>query len=175
MPPHVGVRHGVAHPTANAWERPMTDQKSPTSTDEARSRRSGPVDLTARTDRSDALMGWVRFGAVIMTVIGAFAVIEGLLALLRPTTYLTVNGTVLALDLSAWGWVHLILGALLAITGVSLLREAPPWARGLGVLLVALSTVVQMAWLPAYPIWSILMIALAVIVIYALAATTPQD
>jgi len=156
----------------HGWERPMTDQHTSTSTTQGRGQRSDPVDLAAR---SDALLGWVRFGAVMMTVIGAFAVIEGLLALLRPTTYLTVNGTVLALDLGAWGWVHLILGALLAITGVSLLRDAPAWARGLGVLLVALSTVVQMAWLPAYPIWSILMIALAVMVIYALVATTPQD
>jgi hypothetical protein len=172
MPPGPGVGHGVAHPMTHGWERPMTDQHTSTSTTQGRGQRSGPVDLAAR---NDALLGWVRFGAVMMTVIGAFAVIEGLLALLRPTTYLTVNGTVLALDLGAWGWVHLILGALLAITGVSLLRDAPAWARGLGVLLVALSTVVQLAWLPAYPIWSILMIALAVMVIYALVATTPRD
>ena len=56
-----------------------------------------------------------------------------------------------------------------------LLRDAPPWARGLGVLLVALSTVVQFAWLPAYPIWSILMITLAVLVIHALVVTTSHD
>lgn len=152
----------------------MTDQQTPTPIADGRGQPSRPVDLTAPTGRSAALMRWVRFGAVMMTVIGAFAVIEGLLALLAPTTYLTVNGTVLAIDLGAWGWLHLILGALLVITGVSLLRDAPPWARGLGILLVALSTVVQFAWLPAYPIWSILMIALAVMVIYALVATTPD-
>jgi hypothetical protein len=174
MPPAPGVGQGVAHPMTHGWEHPMTDQHS-TSTAQGRGQHSGPIDLAARSGRSDALQGWVRFGAVMMTVIGAFAVIEGLLALLRPTTYLTVDGTVLALDLGAWGWVHLILGALLAITGASLLRDAPAWSRGLGVLLVALSTVVQLAWLPAYPIWSILMIALAVMVIYALVATTPQD
>ena len=153
----------------------MTSQQNPTSIADGHGQRSGPVDLSERSVDPSGLMQWVRFGAVMMAVIGAFAVIEGLLALLRPTTYVTVNGTVLALDVSAWGWVHLILGALLLITGMSLLRDAPPWARGLGVLLVALSTVVQFAWLPAYPIWSILMITLAVIVIYALAATTPRN
>ena len=152
----------------------MTDQHASTSTAQGRGQHAGPVDLTDRRG-DDALMGWVRFGAVMMTVIGVFAIIEGLLALLRPTTYVTVNGAVLALDLGTWGWVHLILGVLLAVTGASLLRDAPTWARGLGVLLVALSTVVQFAWLPAYPIWSILMITLAVIVIYALVATTPRD
>jgi hypothetical protein len=114
----------------------------------------------------------VHFGAVMMTVVGTFGVIEGLAALLAPTTYITVDGTVLSIDLIAWGWVHLILGALLAITGVSLLREAPTWARGVGTVLVGLSILVQMAWIPAYPLWSILMITLDVVVIYALVATS---
>ena len=133
--------------------------------------RHGPRDVTASGGGSDDLRGWVRFGAVMMTIVGAFGVIEGLAALLAPTTYIAVNGTVLSIDLIAWGWVHLILGALLAITGVSLLREAPSWARGVGTVLVGLSILVQMAWIPAYPLWSILMITLDVVVIYALVAT----
>jgi hypothetical protein len=120
---------------------------------------------------TDGLTGWVHFGAVMMTIIGAFGVIEGLAALLTPTTYIAVNGTVLSIDLSAWGWLHLILGALLVITGISLLRETPSWARALGTVLVALSILVQMAWMPAYPIWSILIITLDVVVLYALLAT----
>ena len=131
--------------------------------------RRSTVSYTA--GGTDDLTGWVHFGAVMMTIVGAFGVIEGLAALLRPTTYIAVNGTVLSIDLSAWGWLHLILGALLAITGVSLLREAPPWARGVGTVLVGLSILVQMAWMPAYPLWSILMITLDVIVIYALVAS----
>lgn len=101
----------------------MTEKQNPTSIAEGRGQHSGPVDLTPSSRRSDSPMDWVRFGAVMMTVIGGFAVIEGLLALLAPATYLTVNGTVLAIDLSAWGWVHLILGALLVITGVSLMGD----------------------------------------------------
>lgn len=133
----------------------------------------GPVDLRPSA-RDEGLLGWVHFGAVMMTVVGAFGVIEGLVALFNPTTYVTVDGAVLAVDLTAWGWVHLVLGALLVITGVSLIRSAPGWARGLGVVLVVLSILVQLAWLPASPIWSILMIVLDVLVIYALVATSPR-
>jgi hypothetical protein len=150
----------------------MTEQQTPPATGAHRRAH----DAQDRTDPSpaagrDGLTAWVRFGAVMMTIIGAFGVIEGLTALLTPTTYITVNGTVLSIDLSAWGWVHLILGVLLVLTGVSLLRDAPAWARGLGTVLVCLSILVQMAWMPAYPVWSIIMITLDVIVIYALVVT----
>lgn len=151
----------------------MPDQVTPSTSGvlHGSSGRRRPVDLTRNAGGREGLSGWVHFGAVMMTIIGCFGVIEGLAALLRPTTYLTVNGTVLGIDLTVWGWVHLILGALLVITGMSLLREAPAWARTLGALLVALSALVQMAWLPASPISSVLIIALDVTVIYALAAT----
>ncbi|MDF2975380.1 MAG: hypothetical protein K0S40_108 [Actinomycetospora sp.] len=151
----------------------MSEQVDPTTSAGPR----GPSGAPARHDRTSTaggagdLTGWVHFGAVMMTIIGVFGVIEGVAALLRPTTYIAVNGTVLSIDLAAWGWLHLILGALLAVTGVSLLREAPSWARSLGTVLVALSILVQMAWLPAYPLWSIVVIVLDVVVICALVLT----
>jgi hypothetical protein len=107
-----------------------------------------------------------------MAVVGAFAVIEGFLALFLPTTYITSNGAVLALTFAGWGWLHIILGVLVLAVGLSLLREdVPSWARGTAVLLVALNAIVQLAWLPAYPIWSIIMIVLDVLIIGALVAT----
>jgi hypothetical protein len=117
------------------------------------------------------MTGWVRFGGLLMTVVGAFAVIEGFLALFLPTTYLTANDAVLTLPFTTWGWLHIILGALVLIVGLGLQREdVPGWTRGTAIVLVALSTIVQLAWLPAYPIWSILMIALDVLIIGALVA-----
>jgi hypothetical protein len=150
----------------------MTEQQTPAARSTGRGAHDtpGPMDLGPDA-RTEDLSGWVRFGGVMMTVIGAFGVVEGLVALLTPNTYFSVNGTVLSIDLAAWGWVHLILGALLLVTGVSLLREAPPWARGLGTALVGVSILVQLAWMPAYPFWSVIMITLGVIVIYALVAT----
>ncbi len=119
--------------------------------------------------------GWLRFGGVVMTVVGGFAVIEGFVALFSPTYFVAVNQTVLALDFTGWGWIHLILGALVLATGLSLLGSAPPWARVVGIVLVAINAIVQMAFLSAYPIWSILLIALDMVVLYALVVTGDAD
>lgn len=115
--------------------------------------------------------GWVRFGGVLMIVTGVFAVIEGLLAFFLPTTYVASDEVVLTLTFIGWGWLHLILGVLVLAVGAALLREdVPGWARVTAIVLVILNVIVQFAWLPAYPIWSILMIALDIIIIGALVA-----
>ncbi|MCD2191822.1 hypothetical protein LQ327_00250 [Actinomycetospora endophytica] len=107
-----------------------------------------------------------------MAVVGGFGVIEGVLALFLPTTYVQGNGVVVALTFIGWGWLHIVLGALVLIVGLSLLRgDVPGWARGTAIVLVALNAIVQLAWLPAYPVWSILMIVLDVLIIGALLAT----
>ncbi|MEJ2862026.1 DUF7144 family membrane protein [Actinomycetospora flava] len=146
----------------------MTEQQIPTPpTGPTRARESGTsVDRPSR-----AWLGWVRFGGVVMTVIGAFAVIEGLYALFSPTFVTLTGAGVLLLDLTAWGWLHLLLGVLVLATGLSLAGSAPSWARGTGIVLVALNMIVQLAFLPAYPIWSICMIVLGLVVIYALMVT----
>lgn len=120
---------------------------------------------------SGAGMDWVRFGGVMMAVLGGFGVIEGLAALFSPTYFVSVGGAVLAVDLAAWGFVHIIMGALVLATGLSLLGNAPSWARAVGVGLVAINMIVQLAWLPAFPIWSILLLVIDVLIIYALIAT----
>jgi hypothetical protein len=76
---------------------------------------------------------------------------------------------VLTVGLPVWGWLHLVLGVLVLATGAGLLRrEIPGWARAAGTGLVAINMVVQLAWLPASPIWSIIVITLDVFVLYAL-------
>jgi hypothetical protein len=120
---------------------------------------------------SGASSGWVRFGGVLMALVGGFGVIEGLLALFLPTTYVNSNGVVVALTFTGWGWLHIILGALVLLVGLSLLgSDVPGWARGTAIVLVALNAIVQLTWLPAYPIWSIVMIVLDVLIIGALVA-----
>jgi hypothetical protein len=120
---------------------------------------------------SGAATGWVRFGGILMAVVGGFGVIEGLYALFLPTTFVNSNGAVVALTFTGWGWLHIILGALVLVVGVSLLRsDVPGWARGTAIVLVALNAIVQLSWLPAYPVWSIVMIVLDVMIIGALVA-----
>jgi hypothetical protein len=102
----------------------------------------------------------VRFGAVVMVVVGVFGVIEGLAAIISPTYFVTSTGTVLVLSWATWGWIHLILGALVAIVGASLLGDAPSWARGAAIALVGLSAIVHLIVIPVAPIWSTVVIAL---------------
>ena len=109
--------------------------------------------------------------AVVMMIVGVFGVIEGLVAVLTPSYFVSAGGAVFVLSLAGWGWVHLALGALVAIVGASLLGEAPSWARGTAVALVALSAILHLTFVAAAPVWSILVIALDVIVLYALITT----
>lgn len=145
-----------------------TEQKSDYRTASGPAVSPAPGPITA----SPAMAGWVRFGAVVMMVVGVFGVIEGLSALWwAPTYFVTAAGTVLVLSLASWGWVHLVLGVLVAIVGASLLGEAPSWARGAAVALVSLSAVVHLVFVAAAPVWSIVVIALDMIVLYALVTT----
>jgi hypothetical protein len=104
----------------------------------------------------------------MMILVGTFQAIAGLVALFRSTYYLvTSNGLLVTVDYTTWGWVHLIVGLIIAGGGVAVMTGAV-WGRILGVLLASLSALVNLAFLSAYPVWSLLMIALDVVVIFAL-------
>jgi len=149
----------------------MVDQRTEQKNDD---RASGPAVSTGPSTTVPAMAGWVRFAAVVMMVVGVFGVIEGLAALWAPTYFVTVGGAVLVLALASWGWVHLVLGVLVAIVGASLLGEGPSWARGTAVALVSLSAVIHLVFVAAAPVWSILVIVLDMIVLYALVTTWGQ-
>jgi hypothetical protein len=129
---------------------------------------SAPGPITA----SPEMAGWVRFGAVVMMVVGVFGVIEGLSTMWwAPTYFVTAAGTVLVLSLASWGWVHLVVGVLVAVVGASLLGEARSWARGAAIAIVSLSAVIHLVFVAAAPVWSILVIVLDMIVLFALVTT----
>jgi len=125
-------------------------------------------DVTARQHHRPN--PWIRFAGIMMAVIGGFGVIEGIAALIYPYYFVTdFYGNVLAVNLVGWGLLHLILGLLVLATGVSLLgRSVPGWARILGIAFVAINLLVQLTWMPAAPVWSIVMIVLDVFVLLAL-------
>jgi hypothetical protein len=114
-------------------------------------------------------VGWVVFAGVVMIVMGIYHAITGLVALFNRGFYLVgSNGLVVDVNFSAWGWTHLILGILVAAAGISVMA-GQLWARVIGIVLAVLSAILNLSFLPAYPLWSVLIIALDVIVIYALA------
>jgi hypothetical protein len=112
--------------------------------------------------------GWTVFGGVILILLGIFHVMQGIVALVNDDYYLvTKDGLILDLDFTSWGWTHLVLGVLIGLVGVGLLSGNTA-ARVAGVVLAVLSAVVNLLFIAAYPAWSVMVIALDVIVIYSI-------
>ena len=114
--------------------------------------------------------GWVVFGGMMMILLGSFQAMAGGVALLN-SGYYQVGSNRLLVDLSytAWGWTHLGLGVVALVTGFGLMTGAL-WARILGVVVAAISAVVNLGFLAAAPFWAVMMITLDIIVIYAITA-----
>jgi hypothetical protein len=115
-------------------------------------------------------VGWIIFAGTMMTLVGTFHVIQGLVALFDDTYYLVgQNGLVVAVDYTAWGWTHLITGVVIFGAGLALF-SGKMWARTVGVVLATVSAILNFAFIAAFPVWSLTIIALDVFVIYALTA-----
>ncbi len=115
-------------------------------------------------------VGAIMFAGVIMIMVGIFQAFEGLSAILKsgnfivvpPNYFITVNAT-------TWGWTHMILGIVIFLAGFGVIA-GQTWARFVGILLAILSAIANFAYIPIYPVWAILIIALCVWIIWALAA-----
>jgi hypothetical protein len=111
--------------------------------------------------------GWIGFAAVMMVLLGSFHAIQGLVALFKDDYYLVSDrGLTVHVDYTAWGWTHLILGIVIALAGISLFTGRM-WARIVAVLVAMLSAIVNIGFLAAYPVWSTIMIALDILIIWA--------
>lgn len=113
--------------------------------------------------------GWAIFAGVMLVMAGLFQAIEGLVALLDDEWYaVTKSGLVVSADFTAWGWTHIGLGVILMVAGASVLNGRM-FGRVLGIFVAVLSAVANLAFMSAYPGWSIVIIAVDIFVIYALA------
>jgi hypothetical protein len=123
----------------------------------------------ARNSNEDVTgwVGWVYFAGFMMIVLGIFQSIVGLTALLNDTFYVKLQAHLLVLDYTKWGWVHLLFGVLIIVVGSNLF-SGKTWARVLATGLVTLNLIAQFAFVSVYPIWSIIMMIVDVLVIYAL-------
>ena len=121
--------------------------------------------------RDQPVSGWatggITFAATMMFLIGIFQAIAGLSAIFDDEFYVVAGNYAFDLDVTAWGWVHLLLGILLLVAGWGLYARNV-WAGSLAIVLAALSAVANFFFIPYYPFWSILVIALDVWVIWAL-------
>jgi hypothetical protein len=112
--------------------------------------------------------GWVAFASTLMVLLGTFQAIEGLVAIFDDGYYrVTQGGLVLSVDYTAWGWAHLLLGLLIVISGIGVMAGNLA-ARTVAVILAGLSAIANLLFIEAYPLWSIIVITVDVLVIYAL-------
>ncbi|MGW1722493.1 DUF7144 family membrane protein [Streptomyces sp. NPDC002306] len=145
----------------------MTQQSQPT------------WDSTHRTSAPStaANTGWVTggvaFAGVLMLLNGVLAIFEGISAIAKDDVYTLVDDYVYKINLTGWGWILLIVGVVGVIVGAGVLKGAA-WARAAGIALAALSIIFHFMFLPYQPIWSVIVIAIDVFVIWALAAYQPK-
>ena len=118
-------------------------------------------------NRNEAAVGLTVFAGVLMIMIGAFHALQGLVALANDTFYVVGQEWVFSFDVTVWGWIHLLAGIVVAVAGYFVFQGAV-WARTVGVAVAAVSALVNFVWLPYYPVWGLLIIALDVFVIWAL-------
>jgi hypothetical protein len=108
------------------------------------------------------------FAGVIMIVAGAFQAVEGLAGIVNDQYIVVLENYFVAFDITVWGWLHLLVGLALLVIGIFLLRGAA-WARVAGMIIAGISALLNFVWLPHSPWWSLLVIAIDILVIWALA------
>ena len=109
----------------------------------------------------------ITFAATMMVMTGVFQVINGLVAIFNDEFYVAVRGYTFDLDTTAWGWIHLIIGVLATVVGFALFSRAT-WAGITALFLCVLSAVDNFFFIPYYPFWSVLLVALDVWIIWSL-------
>ena len=112
-------------------------------------------------------VGWAFFASFMMMLLGIFQGIAGLTGIFKDTYYVVTQNSLVAFNFKTWGWISLILGVIIFMAGLEILRGAA-WARLVGVLLAGLSFIANLSFVNAYPIWTITMMVVDVLVIYSL-------
>ncbi|MDO1481180.1 MULTISPECIES: DUF7144 family membrane protein [Rhodococcus] len=111
--------------------------------------------------------------AIILTTIGILQIFQGIAAVAEDELFVVGIEYTYKFDFTTWGWIHIVLGAVIALVGLALFTGVT-WARVAAIVLAALSILANFMWLPYYPWWSILIIALDVVVIWAVSTWNPR-
>ena len=124
-------------------------------------------DTESRAQVSGWAVGGISFAAIMMLMIGSFQVIAGLAAIFNDEFFVVTRNYTFDLDVTAWGWIHLILGILLFIAGWGLFGRKL-WAGMFAIVLALLTAIENFFFIPYYPWWSLLIIAVCIWVMWAL-------
>ena len=114
-------------------------------------------------------VGFTLFAAIMMLMSGTFQALAGLVAIFENEFYVATRNYLFQFDATTWGWIHLLVGLVVAFAGWGLL-SGRTWARVVGITLAVLSAIANFLFLPYYPFWALTVITLDVFVIWALTA-----
>ena len=120
-------------------------------------------------ERSGWAVGFILFAGLMMIMAGIFQAFAGLVALFENEFYVATRNYLFQFDATSWGWIHLVIGLLVAFAGFGLL-SGRTWARAAAIALAVLSAIANFLFIPYYPFWSLLIITLDIFVIWAVAA-----
>ena len=113
--------------------------------------------------------GWTVFAGCALFIVGSLDALWGLAAILNDNIVIVGGHGAILADITTWGWVHLILGSIMALTGLGRFAGSSG-ARWAATFCVMVNAVAQIVWFPAAPLWAFLMIILDVTIIYQLTA-----
>jgi len=114
------------------------------------------------------------FAGVTLLMLGTFQAVQGLAAVINDKVYVKGIDYTYSFDLTAWGWVHMILGVIAVITGIGLFFEQG-WARIVGIIIAAISALLNFMFIPYYPVWSLVLIAFDIVIVWALCQLLAHD
>ena len=117
----------------------------------------------------DRWTGWIAFAGILMIIGGVLQGLYGLVAILNDEWVVWGNSGAAFFDITQWGWIHLIWGAVMILAGLGVL-SGNLLARIIGVILAGITAIVNFAFIPVYPLWSVTVVVIAIVVIYALVA-----
>jgi hypothetical protein len=127
------------------------------------------VAVRASTKTRSTWSGWIGFAAWLMVIIGALDVFEGLIAVIRGQYYVLTANQIIIFDLKTWGWLTLAWGVVVGLAGYSILARSS-WGRWFAIVVGSLNVIGQLGFVGSaqYPLWALTVVALTVVVIYAL-------
>jgi hypothetical protein len=114
-------------------------------------------------------VGFIMFAAIMMIMVGVFQALQGIVAIFENEFYVATRNYTFQFDATTWGWIHLLLGLVVAFAGWGLL-SGRTWARLLAITLAALSATANFLFIPYYPFWALLLFTLDIFVIWAVTA-----
>ena len=121
--------------------------------------------------RSNTWSGWIGFAGLLMIIIGGLNFFEGLIAVIRGQYYVVTGDQVLLFDFTTWGWILMVWGVIVGLAGFGLLAGSS-WSRWFTIVVAGLNIFLQLGFVGSsqYPLWALTVLALNIVVFYALTA-----